>query len=53
MDAVKIMRAYETTCSIGCGDCGLSQEFNGMDKSCEIFIREKPEKVVEIIEKWA
>lgn len=53
MDIVEIMREYERMCSIGCGDCGLRQEFNRMDKSCEIFIRTKPEKVVEIIEKWA
>lgn len=54
-DAVEIIQAYARMCikEMRCTGCGLSCENNGTGKACEIFMKENPEKAVEIVEKWA
>lgn len=40
-------------CTINCTDCPLSSTNNGMDLVCDCLEKVRPEKAVEIVEKWA
>lgn len=56
MDAVKYLKEkgrMTKKCGISCYDCLLGRHNNGMKIPCQEFEIEHPEKVVEIVEKWA
>lgn len=57
MNAVEIIREHARMCvtmsGLDCECCGLCSKKNGTDEACNVFVRENPEKAVEIIEKWA
>ena len=57
MDAVEIMRTYSRMCDVegtkGCVYCGLSYSANGTGEPCKEFIKNSPEKAVDVIKKWS
>jgi hypothetical protein len=56
MDAVKFLKEKKrmsNDCTITCWVCPLSQSNNDVDASCDMLLRDHPDKAVEIVEKWS
>lgn len=55
MDAAKYIIEFYRMCDFypRCKNCPLYPLNNGTDKSCNLYIKEYPNKAVEIVEKWS
>lgn len=56
MNAVDYLKAKERMtkeCCISCDECPLSKNSNGKNVDCMWLRRKYPERIVEIVEKWA
>ena len=56
MTAIEYLKAHSRmtkNCGIDCDKCPFSRYNNGEDYNCAELERNRPEKAIEIVEKWA
>lgn len=55
MDVIEYLKTEERICGFyteGCQECPLSSYNNGAGTGCSMFIKQEPEKCIEIMKKW-